>query len=127
MSKQELGERCFNNYVAYLNHSKLKLVSEFEERRSQGRGVFGLAEVWKAVKERKAMLLLVEKDFSVHGFLQEKDDINLYLNPPRKKYHILPDAVHVLMEAILEQQGSVILMDNDSLIKYQRIALVTRY
>ena len=61
------------------------------------------------------------------GFLLRDDEYNLHLKPPTKQHEILPDAVNHLIEEVLNKNGSVVLVENNSLNDHQHLALLTRY
>lgn len=107
--------------------SKQQLIVEFKEKIGEGRGVMGIREIWKAAKEGNALQLMVEKDFSLPGFLTERNEYNLHLQSIIMPHQVLADAVDDLMEIVLEKKGHVVLLENDALVDYQRIALITRY
>lgn len=123
----ELAARSWDVLKSFIEKERNDKISEFIEKIGEGRGITGIVNIWKAAKEGKALTLLVEKDFSLPGFLLKDDDFNLHLHPPDKPHHILPDAVNVLMDLVFEMKGEVIVVDNEALVDYERIALITRY
>ena len=123
----ELAELSWDLFRPFLDQAKLQLVREFEEKIGQGLGVTGMPEIWRSAVEGRGLELLVEKDFSQAGFLKNGDPIHLYLSPPNEPHRILADAIDDLIECVLEKNGHVTFMENDSLRDYQRIALITRY
>ena len=72
-------------------------------------------------------MLLVEKDYSVPGYLINGDDYNLHLHPPKKLDEVMPDAVSSLIELVFEKNGDVVIVENGSLANYHGMALITRY
>ena len=123
----ELGSLSWNLVTAWLNGEKQKMITELEEQIGQDRAVTGITASWKAANEGLGLKLLVEKDFSMPGFLVRDDEYNLHLKPPTKQHEILPDAVNHLIEEVLNKNGSVVLVENNSLNDHQHLALLTRY
>jgi hypothetical protein len=97
---------------SYIDNQKLSLVEEFKEKIGAGLAVYKIEEVSKAAIEGRGFILLVEKDY------------NTYLNDKHGKY---PDAVNKIITTVLEKNGRVIVLENDSLKDYKGIALITRY
>jgi hypothetical protein len=89
--------------------------------------VTGVENIWKAVQEGRAYKLLVEKDFSIPGYLPKDDDYNLHIFPFKQPNHLVPDVVNRLIEMVLAKNGEVIMIENDVLQDHKRMALFTRY
>ncbi len=123
----ELGELAWNEMKVYLDNEKEDLLRDFNEKIGEGPGITGIQEIWKAVKEGRGFKLLVEKDFSLPGFIINEEEYHLYLHPPKKAHRVLPDAVNELIEIVLEKKGEVVMVENDRLKDHARIALITRY
>jgi len=122
-----LGGLVWEVLRAHLDKVKQQLIREFDEKVGERRGVSGIHEIWKAAKEGKGLMLLVEKDLSLPGFLPKENEYDLWVRPPRKPHQVLADAVDDLMEMVLEKSGKVVLLENNSLKDHQGMALVTRY
>ncbi len=123
----ELGELSWEVLKPFLDQARQKLVREFEEKIGQGLGVTGMTEIWRAAEEGRGLDLLVEKDFSQPGFIANSNPGHLYLSPPKESHRILADAVDDLIECVLEKNGRVTFLENDSFTDYKGIALITRY
>jgi hypothetical protein len=123
----ELAALSWEVLKPFLDQSRQQLIREFKEKIGQGLGVTGMPEIWRAAEEGRGLELLAEKDFSLPGFLTNDDANHLHLSPPKEPHRILADAVDDLIESVLEKNGHVILLENDSLTDYQRVALITRY
>lgn len=123
----ELGALSWELMKKYLDQEKQLLVELWKERVGQGHGVSGLTTCWKAANEGKGYKLLVEKDFSVPGYLIKEDDSRLYLEPPNVSHTVLPDAVNALMEMVLDKGGQVIPLENGTLLTHGGVVMITRY
>lgn len=87
----------------------------------------GIAEVWKAVMEKRGRLLLVEKDYNCPAKLGGNKFTLIVNNVKENGIHIIPDAVDDIIEYVLLFGGDVIFVNNGTLPDHQRIALITYY
>lgn len=123
----ELGEKSWDLMKKYLDQDKQMLVELWQEKRGEGHGVSGLTECWKAAGEGRGFKLLVEKDFLVPGYLLPGNEYQLFLEPPETSHRVLPDAVNMLMETVIEKHGKVIPLENGALASNGGVVLITRY
>lgn len=123
----ELGELSWNEMKVHLDNDKENLIRDLNEKIGEGLGITGIQDIWKAAKEGRGFKLLVEKDFSLPGFIINEEEYHLYLHPPKVAHHVLADAVNELIEIVLEKKGEVVMVENDRLKDHARIALITRY
>jgi hypothetical protein len=100
-------------------------LEQFEEMHGEGRALEGLKDVWPAVVEDLGETLLVERDYSTMGYLNKHFTQQLYLYPPPFPFITLPDAVEHLLEGALKKNLKLVLTNNDRLLRYGRIGLVT--
>lgn len=126
LNEKELGEITWPAMHLHQQQENQLLLEDFKEKVGEHLGISGIHQVWKAVKEGKALKLLVEKDFRKPGFVN-KDGYQLYLQPPKTVHRIITDAVDDIIEMVLEKNGQVYFMDKDMLKDYEHIALITRY
>lgn len=126
-NQHELGALTWKAMKGFLDNNKENLVNDFIEKAGQGLGITGLDNIWRAVQEGRGYKLLVEKEYATPGYLPYNEDYNLYLNEPGDTHRTLPDAVNALIELVLEKNGEVIMVENDVLRDYRKIALITRY
>ncbi len=126
-NENKLGVLTWTAMKLFLDNQKEILVSDFKENKGPGPGVAGIVNSWKAVMEGRGYRLLVEKDYSVPGYINNNDDSQIYLQPPIQPHQVLTDAVTQLIRMVHEKNGEVIILENDALQDYQRLALITRY
>lgn len=127
INEHELGALTWKAIKMFQDTNKERLINNFKEKTGQGLGITGLDNIWKAVQEGRSYTLLVEKDYSIPGYLPDNEDYNLFLHEPKGPHRTLPDAVNNLIDLVLEKNGEVIIMENNVLRDYKRIALITRY
>ncbi|OQP63797.1 hypothetical protein A3860_22930 [Niastella vici] len=123
----ELGMLTWKAMKLFLDNKKEKLVRDIKEKIGGDPGVTGIENIWKAVQEGRGYKLLVEKDFSIPGYLPPNDDYDLHIFPFKQPNHLVPDVVNRLIEMVLEKNGEVVMVENDVLQDYKRLALFTRY
>jgi hypothetical protein len=126
-NEHELGALTCKAMKLFQDNNKEKLVSNFKEKTGEGLGLTGLDNIWKAVQEGRGYRLLVEKDFSITGYLPNNDEYDMLLHEPKEPHEILPNAVNSLIKQVLEKNGEVIMVENDVLRDHRRMALITRY
>lgn len=126
ITTHELGSLAWLKMSDYINNQKFNLVKTYEEKAGEGLGVEGIEEVWKAAKEGRGLILLVEKDYLAPGFIRSEDN-SLHLKKPKLKSTTVPDVVEDIIETIMNKDGEVMIMENNLLIKHEQIALITRY
>jgi len=126
-NQHELGALTWQAMKLFKDNNKDKIVRDLSEKTGEGLGITGLDNIWRAVQEGRGYKLLVEKDYSTRGYLPDNEDYNLFLHEPNETHRILTDAVSTLIQLVLEKNGEVIMVENDVLRDYRRIALITRY
>ena len=112
---------------AFVAEKMIDEISEFKENIGEGMAEEGIMSVWDAVGEGRGLTLLLEKDYSIQGFLEKQYSYGLYLKPPKLPYIVLKDAVSELINRMLEKNGKIIFVENGMLRNHQHIALITRY
>ena len=126
-SIQKLGELSFDKLKEYLKGEEDKYLKRLNDAIGKKLAVTGIVNVYKASSEGKGLILLVEKDYEIGGYVTLEDESTLYLNPPRKKHKILIDAVDSVMEKVIEKNGKVMIVENGQLSQFDGIALILRY
>ena len=126
-SIHELGSLSWKVMKQHLDGEKKRIVEGIYEKSMNGVITSGIYDIWKGVQEGRGLQLIVEKDFSLPGYLVKGNNYDLYLHPPTEPYDSLPDVVNTLMEQTLNKNGKVVIVDNGDLAEFQRIALITRY
>lgn len=87
----------------------------------------GIGNVWRAAKERKGRLLLVEKDYTCAAKIGKDEYTLVSENFDTNDPGILKDAVDDIIELVLKSDGDIAFVDNGKLKDYNKIALVTYY
>jgi hypothetical protein len=87
----------------------------------------GIAEVWRAVAEKKCRLLLVETDYHQAARAGENPYTILIDDEIENVRNRIPDAVDDIIEMTFNGGGDVVFLENGKLEEYQHIACVTYY
>jgi hypothetical protein len=103
-----------------------KLIEQLNEALGQNGAVTGLEQVWKAARESRGRILLVEKGYSRPGFITA-DGSKIFLRPPQSEHEIISDAVDDVIEEVLKKKGKVVITEDGHLEKFDGIALLLRY
>ena len=123
---QKIGELSFQKIREYKVFEENTTLRRLENAKAKKLAVTGIENVWRAAIEGKGMILIVEKDFAITGYLAE-DKSALFLSPPNMDYEIISDAADDVMELVLDKKGKVVIVDNDKLKEFDGIALILRY
>lgn len=107
--------------------SNMELLDKLEDSIGKQLAAEGIANVWKAAKEGKGLMLLLEKDYQETAYLEPDHDRELHLMPPMGKYDIVADAADDVIEIVKEKGGDIAILENGALAKFQHIALLLRY
>jgi len=109
-SMRDMEISAWGQIKSFIDGEKLKLVDEFKEKIGAGLAVYGLENVREAANDGKGLKLFIEKDYNGTGFVVQDED-----------------GVNEIMNAILEKNGKVIIVEKDVLKDYKRIALINRF
>ena len=109
-SKPDMEISAWLLIKSFIDQQKSKLVDEFKEKLGAGLAVYGLEDVWKAAKDGKAFKMLVEKEYNRTAFITQE-----------------ANTVNEIMSTVLEKNRRVLIVENDALKDFKRIALLTRY
>ena len=125
-NNQKLGQFSFEKIKEFLNLEADKLLIRLDDALGKKLAVYGIVNVWKASQEGKGLILLVEKDYEIPGFITD-DASEIFLHPPKKPHEIIKDAVDDVMETVIGKNGKVVIVENGKLVKFEGIALILRY
>lgn len=122
----ELGEKAWEVVQQALDQRRRTYLEKLEEAVSGNYYNSTIGEAWRAVKEGRAMVLLVEKDFHQAGRLDD-DGYLLYVADDPEAPGVIDDAVDDLIEMMVAQGGEVVFVENGDLEKHQGVAVINRY
>lgn len=129
-SEAELGALTWKAIRLFREYNKKKLIGDFQEMRGKGLGIPGqdVEFIWKVVQDGRAYRLLVERDYSLAGYLLNDHDYELYIHQqPKQPHKVIKNVINRLIELVLEKNGEVMIVDKDALLDVGRLALITRY
>jgi hypothetical protein len=84
----------------------------------------GINAVVKLTDSGPESTLFVEEDYHVNGTIDKRDNSPVISNDV-DILEVIDDAVDVIIEKVLATGGNVVFLDGGSLIKFQKIALIT--
>lgn len=122
-SLAELALAAWPAYVNWVTEENNQLLGKLDERKLND-VVYGIHNVWKAANEGRGLVLLVEKDYQQRAFLKDNGDIVL---SPQQQFPLVRDAVGEIIKMVSRKNGKVVLVENDKLVNYEKIALLLRY
>ncbi|MDZ4707054.1 MAG: hypothetical protein SH818_01520 [Saprospiraceae bacterium] len=103
-----------------------ELISQLEEALNKKQLACGVKEVWKQVVEKNGRLLAVEKNYRrIAG--QGPEDEEIFTLDTDKVPFPIQDAVDDIIEKLIMNGGKVEFVEDDKLVKYRRVALITHY
>jgi hypothetical protein len=83
----------------------------------------GISAVWKEVKRKNCKMLLVEKNYKCAGVIGANPEI-IDVTKDGNAFNVMKDAVDEIIEQVMEHGGDVAFMEDGSLSKQGRIALI---
>ncbi len=87
--------------------------------------VSGIEAVGQSVETETGATLYVEEDYRVRGSIRKADHL-LILSKHVDLREVIDDVVDVIIERVLKMGGTVVFLNNGSLMKLDRIALILR-
>lgn len=121
----KLTDSAWQAFMRFKNNEIATLVKDLDGSNSKYLAE-GLPEAWSAANDGNGLMLLVEKDLHHRAYRKDNSD-TLDLDPPKKPYTVLPNAVDDLIRTVESKNGRVLLTDNDQLRNHGHLALVLRY
>ena len=122
----DLGEEACEKIMNARKKLALETVKQITEEFGRNMAVTGIDNAWKAAKEGKGRFLIVEKDYVQTGFVKPNVE-HLFLEPPAEIHDILDDAVEAIISTVIDKDGRIMIVENGTLDKSNRIALLLRY
>lgn len=122
----ELGKLVWPLVSASLGERRRQALADLEKAVGERKYVSTIGEVWRLAREGRGRLLLVEEDYHCPARV---DDSGMHIIPVDDPTEpgVIDDAVDEVIETVLNKQGKVVFVDNDSLKLHQRVALILRY
>jgi hypothetical protein len=100
----------------------LKAIEDAEELKTI---ISGIDAVWNSSEDHPGSTLYVEDDYRLEGGAKRLNNSHMF-SKHRNLWDIFNDAVDIIIENVLDTGGAVIFLENGSMVKQQRIALILR-
>lgn len=125
-SAYELGRMVWPLVQANLADRKRKALEMLDAAVGAQQYVSTIGEVWRMAQDGRGRLLLVEEDYHTPALVDESGRYLILVDDPTAPKTI-DDVVDDTIEAVLSRGGEVVFVNNGSLEKHGRIALILRY
>lgn len=125
-NKEALHNQSWQAFMSYKKNEARKQILTLRELNNQHQVFKGITGVWKAAREGKGRLLLVERDYQRPTFVQ-KNDTQRRVSPPPEGYKMIADAVAEIIETINAKNGDILFVDKKELDSFDHIVLLSRY
>ncbi len=122
-SPRDLGKIVWPVVREIMAGSSEKAISYLETGIIGRKVISGLESVGHSADIGVKGTLFVEEDYHVKGGIDKRDN-SIVISDEVDIREVIDDAVDVLVEKVLQKGGNVVFLENGSLIKYQRIALM---
>jgi hypothetical protein len=109
-----------------LNITRQEVLSRIEKAINSKKFVSGIDEVWQTTGQGKGDTLVVEEDYHVSAKINQETK-QLILTDEKDQPGVMEDAVDEVIELVIAKGGKVVFVNNDSLEKYNRVAMILRY
>ena len=126
LSPHELSKVIWTPVKKKLDEARQKIFERLDNAIRFKKFVSGIDEVWQTAEQGKGETLVVEEDYHV-SVKVDPDTQHLILTDKKDQASVIEDAVDEVIEKVIAKGGKVVFVDNDSLEKYSRIAMILRY
>jgi len=123
-----LAETAWNIIKEKVKTTQGKLLTRLNDDIGSDLALDGVRNVWRAARQGKGRVLLLEKDYHVIGYVYPSDPDHLFLTPPvGGGYDIISDVADDIIRIVQEKGGEVKIMENGDLKEHDHIAMSLRY
>jgi hypothetical protein len=122
-SPRDLGKIVWPVVKEVMAGASEKAMRDLEKAADARKVLCGLDALGQSAGFRRGATLFVEEDYHVKGGIDKRNN-SMVISGDVDILEVIDDAVDVLIEKVLEKGGNVVFLDNGSLIKFQRIALM---
>lgn len=122
---QTLGRFSFEKIKEFLKSEEEKMLERLNDSIGKKLAATGIIDVWKAAKEGKGLILLVEKDFSLP--VTAGKETPSFFSAEFGELKMNDDAIDDIVETVIEKKGKVVIFENGKLDRFDGIAMILRY
>ena len=126
MSPHELSKIIWLPVKKKLDEARQKIFERLDNAIRLKKFVSGIDEVWQTAQQGKGDTLVVEEDYHVSAKVDSNTQY-LILTDTKDQAGVMEDAVDEVIEKVIAKGGKVVFVNNGSLEKYSRIAMILRY
>jgi hypothetical protein len=122
---RDLEVIAWTSLKTFIDGRKLDVLNEFKEKAGTNLAEYGIHNVWRAAKSGRGYKLMVERDFEMSAFVSDSE--LLFAQQPSGMHGRTTDLVVEILTTVLEKNGRVLVVENDMLKEFERIAMINRY
>ena len=123
-----LGDRAWEEVQQIKKIENENAIKELRELIGSEMVAIGIVDVWRAANAGNSLELYVEKDFAKVGYLSKDGQIvKLEYSGHNKNFLRVNDIVEKIIHLVLEKNGEIVFVANESLEDFDGIALKLRY
>ena len=126
LSPHELSKIIWLPVKKKLDEARQNIFERLDNAIRLKKFVSGIDEVWQTAQQGKGETLVVEEDYRESAKIDSKTQ-HLILTDKKDQADVTEDAVDEVIEKVIAKGGKVVFVNNDSLEKYSRIAMILRY
>lgn len=123
-SSSNLGQIAWPIIKKAMAGSEKSAMHNLEANIEKRKIAVGLEDVVQSAVTEKGGILLVEEDYHVKGTIRRSEN-SLLISKHVDVTEVIDDAVDAIIEEVLANDGNVVFLDSGTLIKFQRIALIS--
>jgi len=122
----ELSQWCWPEVSEILKKRRHEVLGELARAESANKVKTDMNDMWRASGEGRCDTLIVEKNFFQPAIVSE-DRNSIKLADDAKAPGVYDDIIDEIIERAMQTKSRVVFVDDGSLEKYQRMAMILRY
>ncbi len=123
-TRAELSQWCWPEVSEILKKRRHEILGELAKAQSANKVSSDMSDMWRMANQGRVDTVVVEK-----GFFQPAIIVGdtIELSDDASKSGVSDDIVDEMIELVMQMKGKAVFVDDGSLEKYQRMAMILRY
>jgi len=126
LTPHDLGRQIWPHVADGFAERRREVLDRLETANGQHRAVATLGEVWNQARLGRGDLLVVEDGYHQPARVNDLGQLDLDVDDPTAP-DVLDDAVDETITTVLDKGGHVVFVEDGTLARHSRIALILRY